>query len=78
MVGGGMRTLSQTVRSMESVLPKKAKWLKDSAASFDPKANEVITAKGDIIEYDLLVIAVGLQLNYDKVKSSGTLYFVSS
>lgn len=68
MIGGGMKKISQSHRPMESVLPKKAKWIKDSAAKFNPNANEVITKQGHIIEYDILVIAVGLQLCYGKVK----------
>lgn len=67
MIGGGMKTLSQSVRPMKSVLPENAKWIKDSAAKFLPSDNEVITGNGDVIKYDLLVVAVGLQLNYDKV-----------
>lgn len=67
LIGGGMKELSQSRRSMGSVLPAKAKWIKDSAVQFDPDANEVITKQGHVINYDILVIAVGLQLNYDKV-----------
>lgn len=67
MIGGGMKSLSQSRQSMVSVLPKNAKWITDSAAQFNPDANEVITELGHIINYDIVVIAVGLQLNYDKV-----------
>lgn len=67
MIGGGMKTLSQSRRSMSTVLPKKAKWIKDAAAKFNPNANEVVTKQGHIISYDILVIAVGLQLCYGKV-----------
>lgn len=67
LIGGGMKTLSQSRREMRDVLPKKAKWIKDAAAKFNPHANEVITKQGHTISYDFLVIAVGLQLNYEKV-----------
>lgn len=62
-----MKSLSQSRRSMSTVLPKKAKWIKDAAAKFNPDANEVITKQGHIISYDFLIIAVGLQLCYGKV-----------
>lgn len=62
-----MKTISQSRREMRDVLPKKAKWIKDAAAKFNPHANEVITKQGHTISYDFLVIAVGLQLNYGKV-----------
>ncbi|XP_031625922.1 sulfide:quinone oxidoreductase, mitochondrial [Contarinia nasturtii] len=67
MIGGGMKTLSQVRRSMASVLPKKAKWIQDAAVRFDPDDNEVITKQGHIISYELLIIAVGLQLCYGKI-----------
>lgn len=67
MIGGGIKTLSQSRRDMATVLPKKAKWIQDEAIKFDPNANEVITKQGHIISYEFIVIAVGLQLNYDKV-----------
>lgn len=67
MIGGGMKTLSQSRRSMKYVLPKNAKWINDAAIEFKPDTNEVITKEGHKITYDILIIAVGLQLNYDKV-----------
>lgn len=68
MIGGGIKTLENSRRSMESVLPRKAKWIKDAAAKFSPNSNEVITSGGHTITYDFLVIAIGLQLNYSKVR----------
>lgn len=70
MIGGGIKTLSQARRTMESVLPRKVKWIKDAAAKFCPDSNEVITKSGHTIAYEFLVIAVGLQLNYSKVSCS--------
>lgn len=62
-----MKSLSQSFKSMSSVLPKKAKWYQESASDLDPKNNTVTTSKGRNIKYDVLLIATGLQLNYDKV-----------
>lgn len=67
MVGGGMKTLSESVRSMKSVLPKNAEWVIDEAVKIQPKTNEVLTKKGHKITYEFLVISVGLQLHYNKV-----------
>lgn len=53
---------------MKDVLPSNALWLKDSAVEFNPKTNSVVTAKGDLIKYDFLLIATGLKTNYDQVK----------
>lgn len=67
MIGGGMKKLSESWRQMKDVLPVNAKWIKDSVAAFNPSANFVTTKSGHSIEYDILIVAVGLQLNYDKV-----------
>lgn len=67
LIGGGIKTLKDSWRPMSKVLPTLAKWVQDSAAKFDPANNTVYTAKGDKIEYDFLLVATGLQLNYDKV-----------
>ncbi len=49
------------------VLPDGADWINDKAASFDPDSNVVKLASGEEVEYDWLVVAMGIQLNYHKV-----------
>lgn len=68
LVGGGINHLPEAYKAMKSVLPSKVKWMRDEAIQFDPKDNKVFTKNGHEISYDLLIIAVGLQLNYDKVR----------
>ena len=51
LVGGGLKTLAQSGRPMESLLPKGATWLKDSVAGFDPKNNRLVTEGGDVVNY---------------------------
>ncbi|XP_058451386.1 sulfide:quinone oxidoreductase, mitochondrial isoform X2 [Malaya genurostris] len=67
LIGGGIKTLTDSFRPMGKVLPTLAKWLQDSATKFEPENNTVFTSKGDKIEYELLLVAVGVQLNYDKI-----------
>lgn len=68
LIGGGIKNLKDSYKSMGDVLPKSAKWIKNGAAEFDPKNNTVITDKGDKIKYDYLLIGMGLQLNYNQVQ----------
>ena len=68
LVGGGVKTLAQSGRPMESLLPKGANWLKDSVASFEPTNNRLVTEGGDVVNYEFLVVAMGLELRYDKIK----------
>lgn len=52
---------------MKSVLPKNAKWIKDSVIEFDPENNQITTNNGDTVHYDILIVALGLQINWDQV-----------
>ncbi|XP_022913105.2 sulfide:quinone oxidoreductase, mitochondrial-like [Onthophagus taurus] len=67
LCGGGIKTVQDSYKSMQSVLPPKAKWIKKAAGKFDPDSNTVTTVDGDIITYDVLVVATGLQLRYEKI-----------
>lgn len=69
LVGGGMKTLANCGRPMGSVLPSQARWVKDQVSKFDPKSNSVVTKNGDTIEYNYMLVAVGLKLDYHKVIS---------
>lgn len=66
-MGGGIKEFKASGRPMADVLPKKAQWIKDRAAQFFPEENRLVTASGEEISYDYLVLALGLQLDYDKV-----------
>ena len=59
LVGGGVKTLAQSGRPMESLLPKGANWLKDSVAGYDPENNRLVTESGDVVNYELFVVAMG-------------------
>jgi len=68
LVGGGVKNLTESGRPMESLLPKEATWLKNSVASFDPNNNKLVTSGGEVVTYEYLVVAMGLELQYDKIK----------
>jgi sulfide:quinone oxidoreductase len=68
LVGGGDFDILKTVRPMESVMPPKAKWIKERCASFQPEENQVTLANGEKLTYDFLIVAAGIQLDWDKVK----------
>jgi len=62
-----MKTVEDSARPMADVLSPLTTWVKDNAEKFDPVNNTVTTKNGDIIEYDFMVVAAGLQLNYDQI-----------
>ena len=67
LVGGGTFRKSATVKPEKSVIPRRATWIQDSVTEFDPERNQLRTAGGRLIGYDCLVVAAGIQINWDGV-----------
>ncbi|XP_073981691.1 sulfide quinone oxidoreductase isoform X2 [Rhodnius prolixus] len=68
LVGGGIKPMAETSRSESSVLPDGVLWVKDTVASIDPESSVVKTKLGTEITYDYLVVALGIELQYNKIK----------
>uniref|UniRef100_A0A1B6EDK7 Sulfide:quinone oxidoreductase, mitochondrial n=1 Tax=Clastoptera arizonana TaxID=38151 RepID=A0A1B6EDK7_9HEMI len=68
LVGGGMKKLSETWRPMGSVLPKNALWIQDSISSFHPSSNTVKTENGDVINYEYMIVALGISMHFENIK----------
>lgn len=68
LVGGGVYPKDVTERSEKDFMPAGVTWIKDRVAEFDPENNAVVTAGGDRIAYDFMVVCPGIQLNWDAVK----------
>ncbi|HAY36250.1 MAG TPA: pyridine nucleotide-disulfide oxidoreductase [Bacteroidetes bacterium] len=68
LIGGVVFDKKISKRKMVDYIPKGVTWIKDYAASFSPKENFVTTKSGDDIHYDYMVVAPGIQLDWDKVK----------
>lgn len=68
LVGAGVVSKESTARSEASVMPKGVTWIRDRAKSFDPTARAVETEANGSVEYDALVVAAGLDVNWDGVE----------
>lgn len=68
LVGAGLMKKSDTERKESSFIPKKAKWIKDYVEDIDPDAMEVKLRGGDIINYEYLIVAPGIQINLDGIE----------
>lgn len=67
LVGAGLARRETTERSQQSVMPRRATWIRDAVTDLDPDHNTLRTRDGRTITYDWLVVAAGLQLNWDKI-----------
>lgn len=68
LVGAGEVEREITEREEASVIPDGAAWLKDAITEFHPDENYVLTASGQELHYDFLVVAAGIQIDWGKVK----------
>ncbi|KAL5019789.1 hypothetical protein ScPMuIL_002681 [Solemya velum] len=67
-VGAGIEEVEHSARPMKKVLPKAADWIQAGAISFDPENCSITCSNGDKVEYEYLVIAMGLKLDFEKVE----------
>ena len=67
MVGGGVFDVASTTRPMASVMPKRVTWVKQACAGFRPDDNQVTLADGSTLSYDLLIVAPGIRLAWEKI-----------
>jgi sulfide:quinone oxidoreductase len=68
LVGGGVMPKEQTVRDESDYIPSGATWIRSSVERIDAENNQLVTADGETIEYEYLVVACGIEVNWDGVK----------
>jgi sulfide:quinone oxidoreductase len=68
LVGAGVFPKEVTERDEARYMPKGAAWVQDAATGFDPARNAVMTRSGRVVGYDYLIVAPGIQINWDRVK----------
>lgn len=68
LVGAGAKQLSFSGRPTASVIPSGVEWIKGRVVELNPDKNCVYTDNGKKIFYKYLIIALGIQLDYEKIK----------
>eukprot|EP00906_Rhabdomonas_costata_P016104 RCo023104 len=66
-VGAGIFDFASTVKDTKDFIPKGAKWEPVNAKEVRPEVNTVVTEDGREFKYDYLVVAAGIQLDWDKI-----------
>jgi sulfide:quinone oxidoreductase len=67
LVGAGAYDLADTERDEKDYIPKGTTWIKSYAEKIDADQNMVYTRDGQQIKYDYLIVAVGIQLDWDAI-----------
>ncbi len=67
LVGAGAVRKETSARKEAGYIPKGVRWIQDSVAEITPEKGYVRTQSGARIGYDFLVVAAGIQLNWDAI-----------
>ena len=60
LVGTGIWPVEKVINRNADYHPSGLNWIQEMAAGFDPQSNTVITAGGQKVRYDYLVVATGI------------------
>jgi sulfide:quinone oxidoreductase len=72
LVASGIWTVDKVRDRNAALQPAGVEWIKEMVAGFDPAANAVVTASGRRVDYDFLVVATGLHLDYAQIEGMDT------
>ncbi len=67
LVGAGMVDLDMTKRPESRVMIPDVHWIREKAQTIDPESHTVTTDQGQTIGYEFLVVAPGIQIDWDKI-----------
>ncbi len=67
LVGGGVYPRERSQRLMQEVVPPGVAWIKSAVHEFLPAENLVVTQSGERLGYDALVVAPGIQINWQAI-----------
>ena len=68
LVATGIWPVEKVVDRNADLHPSGIEWVREMVAEFDPDGNAVVTDSGRRIEYDFLVVATGLHLDYAQIE----------
>ncbi|OOF03274.1 NAD(P)/FAD-dependent oxidoreductase [Salinivibrio sp. MA607] len=68
LVASGLWKASQVLSTTEQWLPAGIKWHQQNANAFLPEQQQVVLEDGTKLSYDVLVVAMGAQLNYTLIE----------
>ncbi len=68
LVGAGIFPKEESERDEADYIPTGCTWIKEGVASFEPKENKLTLQNGEQVGYDYLVVAAGIQIDWNKIK----------
>ncbi|MFN8550572.1 MAG: FAD/NAD(P)-binding oxidoreductase [Candidatus Obscuribacterales bacterium] len=68
LVGAGVFPVSESVRNEETCIPDGVKWIRERVLQLHPNENTIESESGQRLEYSILVVCPGLQINWSRIK----------
>lgn len=68
LIASGVYSPDEVYKKQSDCMPSGVNWVKDSVVGVDADKNKVMTLKNGVIDYDFLVLAPGLQINWSGVE----------
>lgn len=68
LIAAGIYQPNEVWKKQEDCMPKGINWVKDSVVAVDPIWNQVTTLNNYKITYDYLVLAPGIQINWNQIE----------
>lgn len=68
LVGAGLCSHSSTIKNQSEVIPPGVEWVNKKVTEFLPDENAVVLENGVKRAYDYLVVAAGIQMDWNKIK----------
>ncbi|RBQ31822.1 sulfide:quinone reductase [Arcobacter sp. FW59] len=68
VASGIYKSKDELLFETKDYLPNGVTFIKDKAVDFNPEANKVTLASGDVLSYDFLIVAAGVTLDFAAIK----------
>ncbi|KIM29111.1 hypothetical protein M408DRAFT_329118 [Serendipita vermifera MAFF 305830] len=68
LVGSGLMDKADTRRPLSTLIPNWATHISQSVESFTPESNQLTLSSGDKLNYEYLIVASGIQINWSGIK----------
>lgn len=68
LIAAGLQTASYSISRTGDWLPRGVEWVAEYAANLDPVSRRITTTGGRVVEYDYLIVATGLTLDWDAIE----------
>lgn len=68
MIASGLWPTDRVISNTEEWLPQGVDWIDKDVASISGTEKTVTLINGDTLNYDILIVATGCQLNYDQIE----------